>query len=87
MKKQVLIADADEQFRNELVVTLGACKEIEVMGVAADGHEALQIAKEKRPDSFTKHYISGCAILIISTIASVRNCHTQGTCTADIGTF
>lgn len=50
MKKQVLIADADEQFRNELVVTLGACKEIEVMGVAADGHEALQIAKEKRPD-------------------------------------
>lgn len=50
MKKQVLIADADEQFRNELVVTLGACKEIEVMGVAADGQEALQIASEHRPD-------------------------------------
>jgi len=50
MKKQVLIADADEQFRNELVVTLGACKEIEVMGVAADGQEALQITKDRQPD-------------------------------------
>ena len=29
MKKQVLIADADEQFRNELVVTLGDNEEFE----------------------------------------------------------
>lgn len=50
MKKQVLIADADEQFRNELVVALEGTEEFEVMGVAADGQEALQIASESRPD-------------------------------------
>ena len=50
MKKQVLIADADEQFRNELVVTLGDNEEFEIIGVAADGQEALQIASEHRPD-------------------------------------
>ncbi len=50
MKKQVLIADADEQFRNELVAALEDNEEFEVMGVAADGQEALQIASEKRPD-------------------------------------
>ncbi len=50
MKKQVLIADADEQFRNELVVTLDGNEEFEVMGVAADGAEALQIARENQPD-------------------------------------
>ena len=50
MKKQVLIADADEQFRNELVVTLGDNEEYEIIGVAADGEEALQIVRENRPD-------------------------------------
>ena len=50
MKKQVLIADADEQFRNELVTILKDSEEFEVMGVAADGQEALQIASEHRPD-------------------------------------
>ena len=50
MKKKVLIADADEQFRNELVVALESNEEFEIMGVAADGQEALQIAKKKRPD-------------------------------------
>lgn len=50
MKKQVLIADADEQFRNELVTILKDSEEFEVMGVAADGQEALQIASENRPD-------------------------------------
>ena len=50
MKNQVLIADADEQFRNELVETLGAFEEFKVMGVAADGQEALQIVGENRPD-------------------------------------
>ena len=50
MKKQVLIADADEQFRNELVVTLGDNEEFEIIGVAADGEEALQIVRENRPD-------------------------------------
>lgn len=50
MKKQVLIADADEQFRNELVVALGDNEEFEIIGVAADGQEALRIASENRPD-------------------------------------
>ena len=50
MKKKVLIADADEQFRNELVVTLGDNEAFEIIGVAADGQEALQIASEHRPD-------------------------------------
>ena len=50
MKKQVLIADADEQFRNELVTILKDNEEFEVMGVATDGQEALQIASENRPD-------------------------------------
>lgn len=50
MKKQVLIADADVQFRNELVSILKGSEVLEVMGVAADGDEALQIASENRPD-------------------------------------
>ena len=50
MKKKVLIADADEQFRNELVTALEDNEEFEVIGVAADGEAALQIANENRPD-------------------------------------
>lgn len=50
MKKQVLIADADEQFRNELVAVLEGNEKFDIMGVAADGQEALQIASENRPD-------------------------------------
>lgn len=52
MKKQVLIADADEQFRNELVAALEGNEEFEVMGVAADGEEALQILRTRQPDIF-----------------------------------
>lgn len=50
MKKQVLIADADEQFRNELATALEDSGEFKVTGAAADGQEALRIAKEERPD-------------------------------------
>jgi DNA-binding NarL/FixJ family response regulator len=50
MKKKVLIADADEQFRNELVNALKVSGEFEIIGIAADGQEALQIARENRPD-------------------------------------
>ena len=50
MKKQVLIADADEQFRNELVTALEDSGEFKVVGAAADGNEALQIARGNRPD-------------------------------------
>jgi len=52
MKKWVLIADADEQFRNELVTALQDSEEFEVMGVAADGEEALQMLQSKRVDIF-----------------------------------
>ena len=52
MKKQVLIADADEQFRNELVTILKDSEEFEVMGVAADGEEAIQMLQSKRVDIF-----------------------------------
>ncbi len=50
MKKQVLIADADEQFRNELIAAVEGNEELELMGVAADGQEALQLAGGQRPD-------------------------------------
>lgn len=50
MKKQVLIADADEQFRNELVVALEENEEFEVFGVAADGEESLQMLQTKDAD-------------------------------------
>ena len=50
MKKQVLIADADEQFRNELVTILESNEEFEVVGVAGDGEETLQMLQTKQAD-------------------------------------
>ena len=50
MKKRVLIADADEQFRDELTEALENNEEFEVMDIAADGQEALEMALENRPD-------------------------------------
>ena len=50
MKKKVLIADAGEQFRNELAAALENNEEFEVIGVAADGQEALEMALENQPD-------------------------------------
>lgn len=50
MKKWVLIADADEQFRNELAEALESSEEFTVMGVAADGEEALQMLHTKQAD-------------------------------------
>lgn len=50
MKKQVLIADADEQFRTELITALGNSDEFEVAGVAADGEETIQMLKAKQAD-------------------------------------
>lgn len=49
MKKQVLIADADEQFRNELLTALDG-DEFEVIGVAADGEEALRLLQTKQAE-------------------------------------
>ena len=50
MKKQVLIADADEQFRNELVAALKDSEEFEVIGVATDGEEALKMLETEEID-------------------------------------
>lgn len=50
MKKQVLIADADVQFRNELVAALKDSDEFEVIGVAVDGEETLQMLQTKLVD-------------------------------------
>lgn len=50
MKHKVLIADADERFRTELVTALKDSQEFEVIGVAADGKEAIQMVQHKRPD-------------------------------------
>ena len=50
MKKQILIADADEQFCSELVAALEGEESWVIMGVAKDGEEAFRLAGEKRPD-------------------------------------
>ena len=50
MKKQVLIVDADEQFRTKLEEALNACDEFEVVGIAADGEEAIRLLKAKAID-------------------------------------
>ncbi len=50
MKKQVLIADADEQFCTKLEEALNACDEFEVVGIAADGEEAIRLLKAKAID-------------------------------------
>lgn len=50
MKKRVLIADADEQFCNELVAALEGNEEFEVMGVATDGEEAIKMLQTNRAD-------------------------------------
>lgn len=50
MKKQVLLVDADEQFRTKLEEALNACDEFEVVGIAADGEEAIRLLKAKAID-------------------------------------
>lgn len=50
MKYKVLIADADERFRTELVTALKDSQEFEVIGVAADGEQAIQMVQKQAPD-------------------------------------
>lgn len=50
MKKRIIIADMDEQYCNELVKALEVYPEYEVIGAAADGKEALKIAREYHPN-------------------------------------
>ena len=50
MKKKILIADADEQFTTELVTALQACDMFEVVGLATDGEQAIQMVQKQSPD-------------------------------------
>lgn len=50
MKKKILIADADEQFSTELMTALQICDMFEVVGLATDGEQTIQMVKHTRPD-------------------------------------
>ena len=50
MKYKVLIADADEHFRSNLVTALNSSQEFEVIGVAVDGEETIQMLQTKPAD-------------------------------------
>ncbi|HEY8490440.1 MAG TPA: response regulator [Dehalococcoidia bacterium] len=47
---RVLVADDLPRVRDALVTLLGCCDEIQVVGTAADGREAVRLAREHRPD-------------------------------------
>lgn len=50
MKYKVLVADADEYFRSDLVTALNSSQEFEVISVAVDGEEAIQMLQTKPAD-------------------------------------
>ena len=47
---KVLIADDNERARNGIRALLAMRQEIEIVGEAADGQEAVQMVRESRPD-------------------------------------
>src|SRR5512139_1947253 len=49
-RRRVLIADDNPQVRHELRTLLPLAGEIEVVGEAADGHEAIRLAQALRPE-------------------------------------
>lgn len=49
-RKKVLIADSNEEFRSVLAETLEREEGLELVGVTADGQEAVQWTKEREPD-------------------------------------
>lgn len=50
MKYKVLVADADEHFRSNLVTALNSSQEFEVIGIAGDGKEAIQMLQTELAD-------------------------------------
>ncbi len=49
-KTRIIIADASEDFRNMLAEVINAEEDLEVVGAAGDGQEALSLAGSLRPD-------------------------------------
>ncbi len=49
-KKKVLIADDNKDFRDILVEVLSTCDDLEVVGLAKDGVEALELMEREQPD-------------------------------------
>ena len=49
-KRTIVIADTEEQFCNELASALQVSGDYEVLGIAHDGEEAIQLVKEQKPD-------------------------------------
>jgi len=47
---RVLVAEDQSAVRPGLVLILGGAPDIEVVGVAADGEQAVALARELRPD-------------------------------------
>ena len=47
---RVLLVDDQELFRSGVAVTVGAEPDLEVVGQAANGHEAVRLVEETRPD-------------------------------------
>ena len=47
---RVLLVDDQELFRSGVAVTLGAEADLQVVGQAANGHEAVRLVEETRPD-------------------------------------
>ena len=47
---RVLVADDQALIRAGMTTLLGAEPDIEVVAIAADGHEAVRLARELRPD-------------------------------------
>ncbi len=47
---KILVVDDNRHFRERLKTLLAAFPEVEIVGKAGDGHEALSKAKELKPD-------------------------------------